>query len=200
MLLLIVPTAGPVLAIVGFILTLIAVKYISDVLGDGKIFTNMLIAVILAIAGIIALAVVVLGAVFSMFGMGYLTGGMTSLSPNLHALPNGVPPANFISLILDILVGLVVAWVIYIVSAIFLRRSLSSIGKGLNVGLFGTAGLLYLIGAALTVILVGLVLIFVAEILMVVAFFSIPDQPPQQPTAPMMYTPPPPPPPSASPS
>ncbi len=153
----------------------------------------MLIAVILAIAGIVVLAVVVLGAIFSMLGMGYLSGGLTTLSPNFHSFQNGVVPTNIVGLIVGLLLGLAAVWVIYIVSAFFLRRSFSSIGRGLNVGLFGTAGLLYLIGAALTIILVGLLVIFVAEILLVVAFFSIPDQPPQPSATPVVYTPPPPP-------
>jgi len=46
--------------------------------------------------------------------------------------------------------------------------------------MFHTAALLYLIGAAL-IILFGLwfIILFVAEILGIVAFFSIPDQVPQ---------------------
>ncbi len=55
--------------------------------------------------------------------------------------------------------------------------------------LFGTAALLYLIGAALTIILVGFLLIFVAQILFIVAFFSLPDQLPAQPMAPTTFTP-----------
>ncbi len=49
-----------------------------------------------------------------------------------------------------------------------------------------------LIGAALTIVLVGFVLIFVAEILVIVACFSLPDQPPTPPSgtasAPMTTT------------
>ena len=64
----------------------------------------------------------------------------------------------------------------------------------LNVGTFHTTGLLYLIGAALTIIFVGLVIVFIAEILQIVAFFSIPEQMPMgpQPMPGQMGTPPPP--------
>ena len=41
------PTAGFVLGIVGAVLMLVAVKYASEILGDPKIFTNMLYAVII---------------------------------------------------------------------------------------------------------------------------------------------------------
>ncbi len=51
----------------------------------------------------------------------------------------------------------------------------------LNIGMFHTTGLLYLIGAALTILFIGLVIVFIAEILQIVAFFSIPEQMPMGP-------------------
>ncbi len=53
---------------------------------------------------------------------------------------------------------------------------------------FRTTALIFLIGAALLIIGIGAILIFVAGILQIVAFFSIPDQMPQ----PAMATAPPP--------
>ena len=61
-------------------------------------------------------------------------------------------------------------------SAIFLRRSYERIGVRLNVNMFQTTGLVYLIGAALTIVLVGFLILLIAEILQIVAFFSIPEQ------------------------
>ena len=48
-----VPSVGALLGIVGFILMLVAIKNISEVVGDRSIFNNMLVAVGLAIAGIV---------------------------------------------------------------------------------------------------------------------------------------------------
>ena len=76
--------------------------------------------------------------------------------------------------------GLIIVWVFLIISAVFLRRAYDSMGEKLKVGTFKTAATLYLIGAALTVVLVGFFLLFVAEIVQAVAFFSIPDQSPAQ--------------------
>jgi len=45
--------------------------------------------------------------------------------------------------------------------------------------MFGTAGLMILIGAVLTIVLVGFILLWVAMILLAVAFFSIKTQPAQ---------------------
>jgi len=62
---------------------------------------------------------------------------------------------------------------------------LTSLAEKTGVGLFGTTGLILLIGAVLTIILIGFLLLWVALILLTVAFFSIKPEPtPPPPTAP----------------
>ena len=160
-LLMVVPTAGIVLAIVGWIMTLIAVKYLSDVLADRSVFNNILIAVILAIIGIVVGGLVVFGSVLSFMGL-----------PNITA---GAPPSNVFGLVAGIIAGLAVMWIVFIVAAYFQRKSYSEVARRLNVGMFGTAALIFLIGAALLIVIIGFVLLFIAQILFVVAFFSIPE-------------------------
>lgn len=166
-----IPYAGAVLSIVGFIMILIAVKYIADVLGDQKIFNNMVIAIVLAIVGIVVGVVVVLGAVYSLIGLGGYT-----YTPGMTTLPTG-----FSAVIASIIVGLIVIWVFYLIASIFLKRSYDTIATRLNVGMFHTTGLLYLIGAATAIIFIGFLIVFIAEILQVVSFFSLPEQMPMGP-------------------
>jgi len=180
-LLAIVPTAGVVLGIVGLILILVAIRYASNILGDPRIFTNALYAVILGIIGLVVGVVAVVAIVFRAIGLGYLSSSFfaNTAPPNLAA-------GDIVGLLGVVLVGLVAIWVLFLLSSIFLRRSYTELGKRLNVGLFGTAALIYLIGAALTIVLVGFLLIFIAEILFMVAFFSINTQmsPPMAPAQP----------------
>jgi uncharacterized membrane protein len=179
-----VPTVGAVLAIVGAILVLVAIKYASDILGDSKIFTNMLYAVVIGIVAVVVGVVAVVSIVFQAIGLGYLSSSFA------YTPPSTLAAGDIIGLLGTVLIGLAVVWVLLLVSSIFIRRSYSELGKRLNVGLFGTAGLLYLIGAALTIILVGFILIFIAEILLLVAFFSINTQmpPPTQSAQPAQPT------------
>ncbi len=171
----IVPYAGPVLSIVGFIMVLIAVKYISTVLGNKSIFNNMIISVILAIVGIIVGVATVVAAIFSFVGIGFLRGGLSGAFN-----PSTLPPGDLLKLGATIVGGLVVVWIFFLISAIFIRRSYNAIAERLGVGMFHTAALLYLIGAALIIALgLGFIVLFVASILTIVAFFSIPDQLPQ---------------------
>src|SRR5213083_156879 len=171
-----IPSAGFVVAIIGFILILIAVKYVSDAFTDRTIFNNMIIAVILAILGFVAFFVAVLGAIYSFVGIG----GFSSFMPGTF-MPGAAPSAGVIALFTSIIIGWVIAWVFFLVGSIFLKRSYDTVAMKLNVGMFHTTGLLYLIGAALTIIFVGLVIVFIAEILQIVAFFSIPEQMPMGP-------------------
>ena len=141
----------PVLNIVGYILVLIATKYVSDELGDKSIFDNMLYAVIAGIVGVAAAAFIIFtGAAFSAISFAA-------------------------SAIGGVIVGLAIAWVFLIVSSIFIRRSYNAMSTRLNIGYFKTAGTLYFIGAILTIILVGFIILFVAAIIQIIAFFGIPD-------------------------
>ena len=142
----------PGISIVGYILILIATKYVSDELGDKSIFDNMLYAVITGIIGAAAAAfIIITGAAFSAI--------------TFRA-----------SAIAGVIVGLAIAWVALILSAVFIRRAYDTMATRLNTGTFKTAGLLYFIGAILVIALgLGFIILFVAAIIQIIAFFGIPD-------------------------
>jgi uncharacterized membrane protein len=180
-----VPTVGAVLAIVGLILVLVAFKYASDILGDPRIFSNVLYSVILGIIGLVVGVVVVIATVFQAMGLGYLSSSFA------YTGSTSVSTGDLMGLLGTILIGLVAVWICFVVSSIFLRRGYGELGRRLNVGLFGTGALLYLVGAILVIILIGFLLILVADILFIVAFFSIntqlpPPSPMTQPAQPSM--------------
>jgi len=154
----IAPTVGPVLGVIGFILVLIAVKYISDITGDESIFKNYLIAVIITIVGV---------AVLSFIGFAVYAALLSSIVGGSRA---------FLSSFSLSVVGIFAAlWILMIISAYFVRRSFNAISAALNVKMFSTAALLYLIGAILLIAFgIGGIISFVALILQIVAFFQIP--------------------------
>ncbi|MDG6914888.1 MAG: DUF996 domain-containing protein [Nitrososphaerota archaeon] len=144
----------PFVSLVGYILLVVAVKEISDDLQDRSIFNNIVVA---AVTGIVA--------ALSLAG-GVLLG---LLSPHFTVGAAGLAGIG---------IGLFLAWIFFIVSAVFLRRAYDSMGTRLGVGTFKTAATLYLVGAVLTIVLVGTLVLFVAEIVQAVAYFSIPGQTP----------------------
>jgi uncharacterized membrane protein len=74
------------------------------------------------------------------------------------------------------IIALTVGWILWVIGAIYLRRSYNSIAEHTNVSLFRTTGTVYLIGAITTIILIGFVILFVGRIIEVIAYFSLPDE------------------------
>jgi uncharacterized membrane protein len=167
-----VPSVGAILGVVGFVMILVAVKYIADDLHDRTIFNNMMIAVILSIVGIVVGSLVVLTTVLNAFQNGYFNSSFP-FTPS-----TSVTTDQWITFGITIFVGLLAAWAFFFASAVFIRRSYKTIGLKLNVHTFGTAGLLYLVGAATTIIGIGFIILPIAQILTAVAFFSIHEGPP----------------------
>ena len=166
------PFFGWALAIAGFILMLVAVKYISDIIRDPTIMNNMIISIAATVVGIVVGAFVILGSVFRFIGLNNLV-GPAYFGTNFN--PASISAGDWIGLVASVLVGVAVTWAFLTVSGILLRRSYSKIGAALDVNMFGTAGLVFLVGAATTIVLVGFILIPVALILLAIAFFSIKD-------------------------
>jgi len=169
-----------ILALIGMIITLIALKGMSDHYKEAGIFNNALYGVITLIIGVVAfiatLAVVIL-MTLSSFAIDWSDpAAIQAYFMNFN---------NIWSIIGIVIVALVVLFAFAIVSAIFFRKSLTSLSTKSGENIFATAGLLWLIGAVLTIILVGFILIGIAWILIAVGFFSIkPTAPPQPPPPP----------------
>lgn len=160
----------PILALIGLILLLIGLKGLSEAYRDDTIFTNALYAVIIEFIGLVVF-IVLIGA--SMFGMGLGLG----LGGRLHEMGAGL---GFLA---GLFIGLVVLFIFLVVAAVFFRKSFDTLAAKSGEKLFGTAGLLILIGAVLTIILVGAIILLVAWIIAAIAFFSAKPPAQEQPQA-----------------
>ncbi len=159
----------PFVSIIGIILLFIGMKGLSENYKDESIYHHAVSGLIFLIIAVIAIAVAVplfsLGA-FSVFTFG----------------PFGVGFGFFALLLLAIIV-----FVFYLLAAINLRKSFNSLAQQSGEHMFETAGTILFVGAILTILFfIGLVLVFVAWIILTIAFFSI--KVPQQQYA---YAPPP---------
>jgi len=176
-----------VLGLIGLILVMIALKGLSDHYNDAGIFNNALYGFIMAIiGGVISVAVIVVAAVDFLSAVGIDISTAWS-DPTAFSSINWEELVTWDILwphIAAIIGSLVLLFVFVVVAAIFLRRSLTTLSEKTGVGLFGTTGLLTLIGAILTIIGVGFILLWVALILLIVAFFSIKPTTTQPPVAP----------------
>jgi uncharacterized membrane protein len=181
------------LGLIGLILLLIGTKGLADHYSDQGIFNNALYAIILIIVGIVVAVGVVVAVAFAAFSdLGIDMNDWAAFDQNWAKLIQSFTDFSdfnaIFTLIGGIIMGLVILFVFLIVAAFLYRRSLNTLAAKTGVGMFNTAGLILLIGAVLTIIVIGFILIWVAFILVAVAFFSIKTTAAAQPA-----TPPPPP-------
>lgn len=168
-----IPYGGPIISIIGLVFIFIAVKAISEITKDEDIFRNYLMHFIFTILAFVAIIVIMIIA----FGA---AGGFSWITEITELQSEDITDFNtfwdlFGDMIVGAIVALIVGWILAIISAIYLRKSYNSIAEHTKVGTFKTTGTIYLIGAITVIILIGFLIIFIAKILEIVAYFSIPE-------------------------
>jgi uncharacterized membrane protein len=162
LLLSLVPNVGWVLGIIGVVLLLKGMKELSNYYQDEKIYQDSLTGVkfyiIALIAAAVAIAAISIG-IWSATGFKFTTGFVPTVG-------FGVGVAVFLA-------GLVVAFVFYVLATSHLRRTFNTLAQKSGEASFTTAGDLLWWGAILTIVLVGLILIFVAWIFATIGFFTM---------------------------
>ncbi|HLN88887.1 MAG TPA: DUF996 domain-containing protein [Candidatus Binatia bacterium] len=156
-----VPTVGWVLGIVGIVLLLKAMKELSYYYQDESIYRNTWTGLKYYIVALIAAAVAISVGVVSFASMGLFSGAAPSFT------------LGFVGGVVAILAGLIIAFVFYLLAAIHLKKVFETMAQKTGESSFITAGTLLLVGAALTIIGVGLILILIAWIFATIGFFSM---------------------------
>ena len=171
--------------LVGLILVLIAVKGLSEHYKEASIFNNSLYGVILSIVGgvvfVAALFVTALSFFTNVLGIELSTAWSDPTAFSNIDWTEAIVFDNLMAHVAALVGSLAILFIFVAVAAIFYRKSLTTLAEKTGVGRFGTAGLLLLVGAVLTIIAVGFLLIWVTLILLTVAFFQIRAEPPQPP-------------------
>jgi uncharacterized membrane protein len=192
-----------VIGLVGIALILVALHGLSNYYNAKGIFHNALYGIVAGIVGIVTAVGVAITAV--LVNLSNIKDFISTLYPGWNgdwSTLSGLTPDTtnitstdvlpFITgIILVVIVVLAVIWIFAIISAFFVRRSLKEVSEKSNVGSFGTAGLLLLIGAFLIILFgLGLLLMWIAALILAIAFFNL--KPHEQPTATATSPPPPP--------
>jgi uncharacterized membrane protein len=175
-----IPYAGFVISIivymVGLVLIYIALEYISKEVGDDRIRSYAIPFVVFDLV-VIAISVVFEILFIPIFQL---------LTPtSMSTLGRQSSAVNLITAIWSLIGFFVLIWIFIVLSAVFVKLCFDLVSKHLGIGLFSTAALLYLIGSALSIIilagvlivaLVSMPIVIVALILEIIAFFSIPEK------------------------
>jgi uncharacterized membrane protein len=180
-----------IVALVGLILVLVALHGFANYYKESGIFNNSIYGAVAGIVGIVIAGVVL---VYLFFFTSILTDFLHKIYPGwngkwsslsgLTPTTSNITMSNVLPIIGSILLVLVILWISSIIAAFFARRTLKTLSAKASVGLFSTAGLLLLIGAFLTIVIIGFLLIWIAILLIAIAFFQMKPQP-EQPAATM---------------
>ena len=163
-----------IVSLIGIILLLIGLKGLANFYKEDGIFNNTLYSIIIAIVGcVVGVGVIVATAVSALED--YIDWTNIEDWGNVGTTI-GTEFTDFdFSVILELLgallIGLIIFYVVLIISMYFLRKSMNQLSTKSGIGLFGTAGILVLIGAVIPVI--GLLIIWIGFILATVAFFQM---------------------------
>ncbi|WP_232461965.1 DUF996 domain-containing protein [Thermococcus siculi] len=142
---------------IGFILKLFAVKEIAEVTKNARIFKDYIWAAILnIIAGLI---------------LSWAFYDMWAKIPDLVHTPEKLD-----ELISAFGMWTFIAVLIMIVGVWFMKKSYDAISRETGVKTFHTAALFYLIGAVLSLFLIGYFFILVGVFLEILAFFGLPEE------------------------
>ena len=164
-----------ILSLIGIILVLIGLKGLANFYKEEGIFNNTLYSVLIGIGGcVIGVGVMVVSAVSALADLGIDWANIEdwgNVGTDVGTVFTDFDFNAIMSLLGALLVGLVIFYVVMIVSMYFLRKSMNQLSTKTGISLFGTAGLLVLIGAVIPVI--GLVIIWIGFILATVALFQM---------------------------
>ena len=158
--------------LIGFILVLIALKSFADHYNDAGIFNNALYGFITTIVGIVlALGAFVATALTVVSDLGITD--WTNAAEWTEIISAETAFDSLLTLLGGIIIAFVILFAFAILTALLYRKSLGILASKSGVGLFGTAGLLLLIGAVLTIIVIGFLLIWISFLLIAIAFFQM---------------------------
>jgi len=155
---------GNLISIIGFVLILLAVKEISLAVNREDIFKDYLVAFILHLGAFFVFLI----ALISVMGITVLQGIFWNLA--------GKGLENLGQIIKGLLIGGILAWILFVLGSYYLKKSYESISIETEVGIFRTTGLLYFVGAILLIVFgIGALLIIIGKILEIVAYLSLPE-------------------------
>lgn len=160
-----------IITLIGIILFIIGMHRLSQYYNELGIFKNALYGFILSIIGSVT-------AVAIEFALILTSAGSNPQTSTLSAAASTEPPIAPVTsistqLVLGFLAVFAIGLVLGIISSIFFMRAFNKLAEKSGNDNFRTAGLLYLLGTVLTIVLIGGLLIWIAWIFAAIGFNSL---------------------------
>jgi len=179
-----------IIPLIGAILVLVALYGFARIYKEDGIFNNALYGIIAGIVGVVMSIAVGIAVVlpnirdFLLKLFPSWNGDWSTISSFSGMTPDtsNVGFGDVIPFITAAILIIVTLWVFAIIATFLYRRSLIQLSAKTNVGLFSTTGMLLLIGAVLIIAFgFGLLLMWIATLILAIAFFTMKPQATQSP-------------------
>ena len=166
------PTIGGILMLIGLIFVIIALKGYGDFYKDNSIFNNTIYTIVLEIIGaVVFVGVFIYGAFEFLSSLGieniYELSSWTQID-----WQNAIDINNILPFIGAIVLGLVILFAFTVIASLFFKKAMNALTEKTEIKLFHTTGTVFFIGAILTIIFIGFILIWVALILLLISFYE----------------------------
>ena len=166
------PTIGGILMLIGLIFVIIALKGYGDFYKDNSIFNNTIYTIVLEIIGVVVfVGVLIYGAFEFLSSLGieniYELSSWTQID-----WQNAIDINNILPFIGAIVLGLVILFAFTVIASLFFKKAMNALTEKTEIKLFHTTGTVFFIGAILTIIFIGFILIWVAFILLLISFYE----------------------------
>ena len=180
-----------IIPLIGAILVLVALYGFARIYKENGIFDNALYGIIAGIVGVILSVAIGIAIIlpnirdFLMKVFPSWNGDWSTISSFSGMTPNtsNIGIGDIIPFITAAIVVFAILWIFAIIATFFVKRSLKQLSTRTNVGLFSTIGWVLLIGAVLIIIFgFGLLLLWIATLILAIAFFTMKPQELQPPT------------------
>lgn len=166
------PTIGGILMLIGLIFVIIALKGYGDFYKDNSIFNNTIYTIVLEIIGaVVFVGVFIYGAFEFLSSLGieniYELSSWTQID-----WQNAIDINNILPFIGAIVLGLVILFAFTVIASLYFKKAMNTLSEKTEIKLFHTTGTVFFIGAILTIIFIGFILIWVAFILLLISFYE----------------------------
>lgn len=166
-----VPYLRSVLGLIGFVMVLMALKGISDKVGDDRPFRNYLFVFVSGVAVVVLILFLIFGSLSGLW--------RAEIHEETHwGAPGGSTSADYeMHVPLPIISGIVLLFILMvIVMAYFEIKTWEAMYEITGTREFGDAANWFKWGAVTSIVLVGLLLLFIARIFVILGFHSMPDE------------------------
>jgi len=162
-----------ILSLIGVILLLIGLKGLATFYKEEGIFNNALYSIIVAIVGcVVGIGVMAVSAVSALGDFDWANiEDWGNIGTEVGDVFVDFDFGAIADLLVALLIGLIIFYVVLIISMFFLRKSMNQLSTKTGISLFSTAGILVLIGAVIPII--GLLIIWIGFVLATVALFQM---------------------------